>query len=157
MLPKIISAILGFAAVGIFIWKFKETQLCRPWIILAVAGGVGYAAYWILKQLFARFLWKWSHRKGLFSANLPLSNNPNSGQNSDCQKKIEIKSPPKASKPSKITHINLYIPGLPLILPRMTANKHQWEDIRYLSHSMQLAPVEGGVCRNGTGLKKDDR
>ena len=53
MILKIISAILGLAAVGIFIWKFRETQLCRPWIMLAVAGGVGYAAYWILTRFFA--------------------------------------------------------------------------------------------------------
>ena len=29
MLPKIISAILGLTAVGIFLWKFKETQLTK--------------------------------------------------------------------------------------------------------------------------------
>jgi hypothetical protein len=29
MLPKIISAIFGLAAVGIFIWKFKKTQWNR--------------------------------------------------------------------------------------------------------------------------------
>ena len=40
MLPKIISIIFGLVAVGIFIWKFKSTPLCRPWIMLAVAGGV---------------------------------------------------------------------------------------------------------------------
>ena len=101
------GAIVGLVAVGIFFLKYKETPLCRPWIILAVAGGVGYAAYWILKQLFAWFLWKWSHRKGLFPANLPLSNNPNSDQNSYYQKKIEITLPPKVSKPSK-TRISIY-------------------------------------------------
>ena len=30
MLPKIIAAALGLAAVGLFVWKFKETPLCRP-------------------------------------------------------------------------------------------------------------------------------
>jgi len=53
MFLKIISAILGLAAASIFFLKFKETQLCRPWIMLAVAGGVGYAAYWILRHFFA--------------------------------------------------------------------------------------------------------
>jgi len=36
MLLKIISAIAGLVAVGIFICKFKKTQMCRPWIMLAV-------------------------------------------------------------------------------------------------------------------------
>ena len=53
MILKIISAIFGFIAVGIFFWKFKKTPLCSPWIMLAVAGGVGYAAYWILTRFFA--------------------------------------------------------------------------------------------------------
>jgi hypothetical protein len=30
MLSKIIAAALGLAAVGLFVWKFKETPLCRP-------------------------------------------------------------------------------------------------------------------------------
>jgi hypothetical protein len=30
MVPKIIGIILGVAAVGFYIWKFKNTPLCRP-------------------------------------------------------------------------------------------------------------------------------
>ena len=30
MVPKIIGIILGVAAVGLYVWKFKETPLCRP-------------------------------------------------------------------------------------------------------------------------------
>ena len=30
MLSKIISAIIGIAAAGLFFWKFKETPFCRP-------------------------------------------------------------------------------------------------------------------------------
>jgi len=30
--------------------EFKETLLCRPLNIMAIADGVGYAAYWILKR-----------------------------------------------------------------------------------------------------------
>ncbi len=30
MIPKIIGAVFGILAVGIFAWKFKETPLCRP-------------------------------------------------------------------------------------------------------------------------------
>jgi hypothetical protein len=37
MLLKIISIIFGATAVVIFIWKFKETQLCRPFINSRVA------------------------------------------------------------------------------------------------------------------------
>jgi hypothetical protein len=30
MIPKIIGAVFGLMAVGVFAWKFKETPLCRP-------------------------------------------------------------------------------------------------------------------------------
>jgi hypothetical protein len=30
MTPKIIGAVFGILAVGIYAWKFKETPLCRP-------------------------------------------------------------------------------------------------------------------------------
>ena len=51
ILPKIIAIILGVAVTGIFAWKFKGTPLCRPWIMLPLGFGVGYAADWILKRL----------------------------------------------------------------------------------------------------------
>ena len=71
MLTKIISAIIGFVAVGIFIWKFKETQLCRPWIMLAVAGGVGYVEYLIFKYLFAWSSRQWVFRIKVYPISLP--------------------------------------------------------------------------------------
>jgi len=30
ILSKIIGIIFGLLAVGIFVWKFKKTELCRP-------------------------------------------------------------------------------------------------------------------------------
>ena len=51
MLPKIIGIIFGILAVGIFAWKFKETPLCRPWTMLPLGFGVGYAAYWVVNRM----------------------------------------------------------------------------------------------------------
>ena len=30
MLPKILGVILGLAALSLYAWKFKNTELCRP-------------------------------------------------------------------------------------------------------------------------------
>ena len=51
MIPKIIGIIFGLLAVGIFAWKFKETPLCRPLIMLPLGLGVGYAVYWLVKGM----------------------------------------------------------------------------------------------------------
>ena len=51
IIPKIIGIVFGLLAVGIFAWKFNETPLCRPWIMLPLEFGVGYAAYWVVKQM----------------------------------------------------------------------------------------------------------
>jgi len=55
MLPKIIGIISGILAIGVYAWEFRETPLCRPWIMLPVGIGVGYAVYWVVRWIF----WKW--------------------------------------------------------------------------------------------------
>ena len=51
MIPKIIGIVFGIIAVGIYAWKFKETPLCRPWIMLPLGLGVGYAVSWLVKKV----------------------------------------------------------------------------------------------------------
>jgi len=51
MLPKIIGILSGILAVGVYAWKFRETPLCRPWIMLPLGIGVGYAVYWVVRRV----------------------------------------------------------------------------------------------------------
>jgi hypothetical protein len=41
MIPKIIGAVFGILAVGIYAWKFMETPLCRPEIMFPFGIGAG--------------------------------------------------------------------------------------------------------------------
>jgi len=51
MIPKILGALFGILAVGIYAWKSRETPLCRPWIMLPLGFGVGYAVFWLVKRI----------------------------------------------------------------------------------------------------------
>lgn len=44
-LPKIIGVALGLLSIGVFAWKFRQTELCRPWVMLPLGIGVGYVVY----------------------------------------------------------------------------------------------------------------
>ena len=51
MLPKIIDILSGILVVGVYAWKFRETPLCRPLIMLPLTLGAGYAVYWVVRRM----------------------------------------------------------------------------------------------------------